>query len=161
MKKIWGLIIFALVSNTSLADTAMPSSKELLKNFDKLGIADKGKWKNGESPDGVKLLSYRVDGDIYSLNPEFASSISINSGKKNKDEFLHSEGICKNLVFGVVGEKSKDIDNAVSDIVYGAAKSAERTTGEAIKDFWVEASFISIDKYPALACKVSKLVTWD
>ncbi|EGP0948985.1 hypothetical protein ITQ64_001398 [Salmonella enterica subsp. enterica serovar Java] len=161
MKKIWALFIFSLVSNASLADTAMPSSKTLLNNFDKLGIADKGQWKNGKSPDGVRLLSYRIDGDIYSINPEFASSVSISSGTRNKEEFLHSESICKNLVFGVVGEKNNDIDNKVSDIVYGAAKSAERTTGESIKDFWVEASFISIGKYPALACKVSKIATWD
>ncbi|ENE4800813.1 hypothetical protein ABNJ21_000336 [Klebsiella michiganensis] len=95
MNKLWGLFFTVLVSNSCIADDAMPSSTTLLKNFDKLGIVEKGKWKNGESPDGIKTLIFRDVGDIYSLNPDFASSVSLTKGEKNKEEFLHSEEVCK------------------------------------------------------------------
>ena len=161
MKIAWGFIIFAIMSSLSFADTTMPSKETLLSNFDKLGIAAKSKWTNGMSPDGVKLLSYRVNGDIYSLNPDFISSFSIGKGDKNKAEFLHSEEVCQNLVYAVMGEKNNDIGSLVSNIIYGAARSVNKEAAAEIKDFWIEASFISIKEHPTLACKVSKMSTWD
>lgn len=161
MSKFWGLLLTVLVSNTCIADTSMPSSATLLKNFDRMGVVEKGKWKNGESPDGVKILTFRDVGDIYSLNPDFASSVSLTKGEKNKDEFLHSEEVCKNLVYGVTGEKNQVISDTVTNIVYGAARSRDRSDSDSVKDYWIEAEFIHIGETPGLACKVSKLVKWD
>lgn len=161
MNKLWGLFFTVLVSNSCIADDAMPSSTTLLKNFDKLGIVEKGKWKNGESPDGIKTLIFRDVGDIYSLNPDFASSVSLTKGEKNKEEFLHSEEVCKNLVYGVVGEKNQAIGDVVTNIVYGAARKKTRSDSDSVKDYWIEAEFIHIGETPGLACKVSKVVKWD
>lgn len=161
MSKFWGLLFTVLVSNACIADTSMPSSATLLKNFDRLGIVEKGKWKNGESPDGIKTLIFRDIGDIYSLNPDFASSVSLTKGERNKEEFLHSEEVCKNLVYGVVGEKNQVISNAVTNIVYGAARKKTRSDSDSVKGYWIEAEFIYIGETPGLACKVSKVVKWD
>lgn len=157
------LFIFSLMllSPISIADTALPSPQELISSFDKVGVAKKDSWKKGTSPDGTPVLTSRNVSDIYSINKDFASSLSITKGERNKEEFSHSENVCVNLAYGVVGKKDKKVEARVQDIVAGAARLKDREFADSIDDFWFESQFTFIGNNPALACKISVISKWD
>ncbi|MCK1091571.1 hypothetical protein [Serratia marcescens] len=161
MTKRLFILSLILLSPISMADTALPSPQELINNFDRVGVAKKESWKKGTSPDGVPVLTSRSVGDIYSINKDFASSLSITKGEHHKAEFSHSKNVCVNLAYGVIGSKNKSIEEQVINIVAGAARAKDREFADSIDDFWFESQLTFIGNNPVLACKISVMSTWD
>lgn len=161
MIKLWWMFFIIIFSGTVKSEVKFPEEKNLITNFDNLGLVKKNEWRKGSAPDGEPVKTFRNMSDIYSLSDGMASAVSITKGDNHKQEYQHSENVCRNLAYGVLGKKDRYIADAVSNIIMGAARMENRIYSEKIDDFSFQVQFTAFDERPTLLCRMSDVVFWD
>lgn len=142
-------------------NTVLPDRDILLSRFDKLGIVKSNDWREGKIIEGKPVLTTRDGGNLYMINNKSLSSMSITEGEKPHVEAMHAASICFNIAYVATDTKSKDVTQAVTDIIEEAANDKSGSSGDLINGYWFTVDIKHIDKFPMLVCEVSGFTRWD
>ncbi|HBQ6087540.1 TPA: hypothetical protein L7673_001811 [Klebsiella pneumoniae subsp. pneumoniae] len=165
MKKYLAFLLIltaqAVAEDSVPKNTVLPDRDILLSRFDKLGIVKSNAWHEGKLIEGKPVLTTRDGGDLYMMNNKSLSSMSITEGDKPHEEAIHAASICFNIAYVATNTKSKNVTQAVTDIIEEAANDKSGSSGDLINGYWFTVDIKHIDKFPMLVCEVSGFTRWD